>query len=232
MSEYAFTSTAVDFHNFSGPLTSLFGYSPEAIDPRLLELTSDIDPQRPDWSDLCNRDFSSVCEEVCTDVVAVPFLSRTFCDTLAAFASSVGHFKIDVAKDAFAAPEMKLRDISPMVENVIRRAIVHHLAPIIYARWRVVPSLIHPPFLIQYKMDSQVAMGQHHDMHSDVTISVGLNDSFEGGGLYFVRQNFNANDLAVGTAVLFPGRVTHLHEARPITAGLRSVLTVWTEHRQ
>jgi 2-oxoglutarate-Fe(II)-dependent oxygenase superfamily protein len=213
-------------------LASIFHYSESNIAVPLLKLTRDLEPEKPGWDQACRRDFGLVAEEVCADVIAVPFLTTAFCRVLVHFARSLGNFSCDASKDAFAAPELKLHELSPMIEGVIRRSVVRHLAPLIYWKWGMVPALIHRPFLIRYSLETKAAMGRHHDMRSDVSISVNLNDEFGGGGLFFVRQGYSTGKLPVGTAVLFPGRVTHLHEALPITCGERIVLTIWTEHRE
>jgi procollagen-lysine,2-oxoglutarate 5-dioxygenase len=176
------------------------------------------------------QDISESVREVCTDVLAVQFLSPAYCQTLITILEDAADFRCN-PDDAFTAPEIQLRNISLQIERSFEQSVIRHLAPIMSAKWTVLPASIHPPFIIRYSIETQVSMKRHHDMHSDVSISINLNDGFEGGGLYFPRQAYCTNSLPVGTAVLFPGRVTHLHEALRITSGKRYVLTAWTEDK-
>ncbi len=218
------------FRNWSD-LWDIFNYSAGNMSPILLEKTSDFDRSSTAWADMCKRDFSGLVSEIGNDIFAVPLFTCSYCDRLTSFVDAVASFTIDSDNDAFAAPEFKVRDLSPLIERSVRHVIVQHIAPIMYQKWCVVPSIIHDPFIIKYSSSTKNKMERHHDMHSDVTISVNLNNTFEGGGLHFVRQNITTSGLPVGTAVIFPGRVTHMHEALPIHSGRRLVLTIWTEHR-
>lgn len=213
-------------------LRSLFHYDVCNICGPLVDMTADLDPREPGWDRCGHRDFSSVVREIGADILAVPFLEESFCRRFVRFLDLLDAFTIGTHKDAFAAPELKIRDLSPLAERMIIRSITLHLAPIMYAHWRILPSLVHPPFAIRYTLETQVGMDSHHDRHADVSISVNLNDGFAGGGLAFPRQNCTTKGLTIGTAVMFPGRVTHLHQGVPITEGQRYVLTVWTEHRE
>jgi hypothetical protein len=197
----------------------------------LLFSGDNLSPNLPDLGNFCPQDIRRSAREVCSDVLAVQLLEPAFCRHLVRFLEDSAEFCCNPG-DAFAAPELLLRNISPQIEQSLLQSIVRHLAPILSEKWMVLPALIHPPFIIRYSADTQTSMRRHHDMHSDVSISINLNDDFEGGGLYFPRQNYCARSLPIGTAIIFPGRVTHLHEALPITGGIRYVLTAWTEHRE
>jgi predicted 2-oxoglutarate/Fe(II)-dependent dioxygenase YbiX len=196
----------------------------------LLFSGSNLSSGLPNWGTSSQRDICESVREVCTDVLAIQFLSPAYCRMLTTFLDDAADFHCN-PNDAFAAPEIQLRNISLQIERSFEQAVIRHLAPIMSAKWTVLPASIHPPFIIRYSIDTQVSMKRHHDMHSDVSISINLNDEFQGGGLYFSRQNYCTNSLPVGTAVLFPGRVTHLHEALQITSGKRYVLTAWTEDK-
>ena len=63
----------------------------------------------------------------------------------------------------------------------------------------------------------------HHDS-SAYTVNLCLNNSFEGGGCRFIRQNKTVNNKDVGSLIIHPGRITHYHEGLAITAGERYIL--------
>ena len=70
-------------------------------------------------------------------------------------------------------------------------------------------------------------------MHSDISLvsgSVKLNDEYEGGELYFPRQNFSNKDIPVGKCILFPSQVTHPHTSTELLSGTKWSLTMWTNN--
>lgn len=52
------------------------------------------------------------------------------------------------------------------------------------------------------------------------------NDNFEGGELFFPRQNLTVKP-ETGALVLFPANFTHPHEVKPVTKGTRYSLVTW-----
>lgn len=82
-------------------------------------------------------------------------------------------------------------------------------------------------FLIKYTLDTCLKMDSHHDEKSLVSISINLNEEFEGGGISFVRQPETVICPQKGHAAMFSGNPFATHRARPITAGLRYVMVYW-----
>jgi predicted 2-oxoglutarate/Fe(II)-dependent dioxygenase YbiX len=87
---------------------------------------------------------------------------------------------------------------------------------------------VHDCFVICYSMKTQQSMGEHFDEWSDVSVAVGLDADFDGGGISFPAWGgWSTREVPVGHAVLFPGKVSHLHRADPITRGVRHSMTWW-----
>lgn len=165
------------------------------------------------------------------DLVHTPLLSTSSCEALIAASQEYDlHFKPIATDGRFGASELLLRDIDAQAESELVAGIAQHLAPITWGFWRMVPLAFSPPFLIRYDSNGIREMPAHHDFQSDISFSVALNSSFSGGGLHFVRQNRTFDHVDVGKAIVFPGKVTHLHSAPPITSGVRYVLTIWARH--
>lgn len=61
----------------------------------------------------------------------------------------------------------------------------------------------------------------------DISLLVYLNEDFEGGGLEFVHFNYTYRPRA-GDLVYFPSDHRYLHQALPVTAGLRWVIVSWS----
>ena len=79
----------------------------------------------------------------------------------------------------------------------------------------------HIVFIIKYSMDGQRLLKEHHDT-SIYSINITLNQSFTGGGTYFVGQKYLYQDSIVGQAIMHPGK--YIHTGAEITSGTRYVL--------
>ncbi len=94
-------------------------------------------------------------------------------------------------------------------------------------------------FVVRYRLDEQTFLRPHHDASTysidlamnergvDFTVSPNNNNKpnlhCQGGGVRYVRYNCSVLDHEVGWSLIFPGRLTHLHEGLPITSGVRYV---------
>jgi procollagen-lysine,2-oxoglutarate 5-dioxygenase 1 len=55
-------------------------------------------------------------------------------------------------------------------------------------------------------------------------LAVYLNNDFEGGGTIFPRWNVGTARETPGTALIFPGGLSHVHQGLPISSGVRYLL--------
>uniref|UniRef100_A0A914Z7G6 procollagen-lysine 5-dioxygenase n=1 Tax=Panagrolaimus superbus TaxID=310955 RepID=A0A914Z7G6_9BILA len=81
-------------------------------------------------------------------------------------------------------------------------------------------------FVVRYRPDEQASLRPHHDA-STYSIDISLNKrdvDYEGGGVRYIRYNCTVPADEVGWSMLFPGRLTHLHEGLPTTKGTRYIL--------
>ncbi|KIH53824.1 oxidoreductase, 2OG-Fe(II) oxygenase family protein [Ancylostoma duodenale] len=81
-------------------------------------------------------------------------------------------------------------------------------------------------FVVRYRPDEQASLRPHHDA-STFSIDIALNKrgvDYEGGGVRYTRYNCTVAADQVGYAMMFPGRLTHLHEGLPTTKGTRYIL--------
>ena len=173
---------------------------------------------------------SAGAAEIARDVYAFPFLDQRWCNELVRFAELVNAYEQEKGDMQFAAPEVRLNRLSPVLAGIFHRYVTTYIAPIVFSAWQIWPGIVHPPFVTRYDPNTQRGLPVHHDNLSDVTLSVSLNDSYEGGGLYFERQQLEVARRPIGSALLFPGKVTHRHSALDVTGGQRFVLTTWMQH--
>lgn len=66
----------------------------------------------------------------------------------------------------------------------------------------------------------------HHDQ-ARVSMSLVLNEDFEGGELFFPRQNFKTTYIPKGTLIMWPGQITHPHTVLPVNMGTRYCLVTF-----
>ncbi|CAI4231375.1 unnamed protein product [Auanema sp. JU1783] len=88
------------------------------------------------------------------------------------------------------------------------------------------PVESHMMFVVRYKPTEQASLRPHHDA-STYSIDIALNKlgkDYEGGGVRYVRYNCTVPADEVGYGMMFPGRLTHLHEGLPTTEGTRYIL--------
>ncbi|KAH7678308.1 Oxoglutarate/iron-dependent dioxygenase [Aphelenchoides avenae] len=81
-------------------------------------------------------------------------------------------------------------------------------------------------FVVRYRPSEQASLRPHHDA-STYSIDIALNKQgvdYEGGGVRYVRQNCTVPADQVGWSMLFPGRLSHMHEGLPTTSGTRYIL--------
>ncbi len=90
------------------------------------------------------------------------------------------------------------------------------------------PFVFDLPIVMAYQPVRQDFFGLHRDdLREDrkrrFALSLNLNDDFEGGELHFPEYGPRGYKMAAGAAAVFS--VSMLHEARPVTSGIRFVLT-------
>ena len=174
------------------------------------------------WSE----ELKEVVQNPAPGIYTYPLLSRDFCKALVWFSDMVGSYQPDPG-DPYPGQELVTTSVKPLhaiVENIFEG----YMAPIIamcFDGYDV--DKIDGSFVLKYSEDTQKSMGSHFDGQSDVSLTVVLNDGFEGGGLHFPRYDWSSKGLEPGSAVLFPGRVTHRHAGLEITKGKRYALVMW-----
>ena len=115
-------------------------------------------------------------------------------------------------------------DRMPGLERVYLEIVRRHLEPIIYELWPVFRiQRMKRPYILKYEPSGISEMAPHYDVET-VTLLVYLNDEFEGGGTVFPRWRYDTGRPPAGTAILFPGGLSHVHAGRAIRAGTRRVL--------
>ena len=194
----------------------LFQYNPDFIDPAV---------RSGDWDNAVHEDAEQIYRW--------QFLTPDFCRMLVEEAEHSNRWETrrDIEDNPLAA-DGKVKNYSPWdttqwldnmpgLERVYVDIVRSHLEPIVYKTWPIFRmQRMKRPYILKYEPSAVSEMGLHFDAET-VTLLIYLNDDYEGGGTYFPRWNYSTGRPPVGTAVLFPGGLSHVHAGRGIIAGKR-----------
>lgn len=98
-------------------------------------------------------------------------------------------------------------------------------------RYSIVPLKSHHTVLLRYEEDNK--FHNHIDDHPQfprvVSLSLFLNDDFEGGELEFKEFNIKIKPEA-GEIVLFSSGFPYMHQVHPVTKGIRYAVVKWYDY--
>ena len=161
------------------------------------------------------------------DMIVTSFLTPEFCERLISLAEKHAGWT-PMAGDKFPAQEIRLFDIDPKLYEELEIHWAKNIAPMCEEYWYPMLHIsLRDAFVMKYTLDTQKSLALHTDA-SLITGSVKLNDNYEGGELYFPRQDISNANIPVGEMILFPGQVTHGHQCNELTSGIKYSLTIWT----
>lgn len=197
----------------------IFEYSERWVDPLLVE-----------------GDLSRVLDEQAEQLYMFKLFSEEFCRLLIEEAEHCGRWKtgVDVEQNPYADMDdvcepdttQHLKHM-PGLEKVYEEVVRRHLKPLMEAKWVTFKlQKVSKPYILKYSPDAVKEMKLHHDLET-VTLVVYLNTDFEGGGTRFPRWSYftNANGKpAPGSAIIYPGGLSHEHEGVAITSGKRYLM--------
>uniref|UniRef100_A0A0N5BDE9 procollagen-lysine 5-dioxygenase n=1 Tax=Strongyloides papillosus TaxID=174720 RepID=A0A0N5BDE9_STREA len=177
----------------------------------------------------------AVVPQPCNDVYDYPLVSERFCSELIDEMEHYGQWSTGTHED---------RRLQGGYENVPTRDIhmnqvefekqwlyfldefVRPMQEKVFIGYYHVPVESNMMFVVRYRPDEQPSLRPHHDA-STFSIDIALNKAgvdYEGGGVRYIRQNCTVHADKVGWTMMFPGRLTHMHEGLPTTKGTRYIL--------
>ena len=168
--------------------------------------------------------------EVANDIIVLPFWTPDFCREVIRAADLLNEYKSldgDVQNNAAPGQETRFNRISPRFAENFESHFRRRVAPIVRQHWWPLNlGRNRMPFVLKYSPDEQPSLDPHHDA-SMISMTIALNDDYEGGLLTFPRQHWDSREITAGMMVVFPGRVTHVHWVLPVTAGKRYSAAAW-----
>lgn len=178
---------------------------------------------------------AEIFTEVAEQIYAFRLFTPEFCRLLIEEAEHCGQWRTEADVEAnpycdieeYCEPDTTLHlDKMPGLEAVYQQIILQHLQPLMEQIWVTFKlQKISPPYLLKYsaELNEIRAMALHHDLET-LTLVTYLNDEFTGGGTYFPRWKYHTGKPTPGSAILYPGGLSHEHEGLAITSGKRYLL--------
>lgn len=186
---------------------------------------------------LRGEDPNSVRREFAEQIHALPLLSREFCATLTGEAEKNGNWESGLKINFFEPDDSglppnppangfslgRLPGLLPVYNAIVDKAV----APIIRTLWETFElRMYRTPYIAKYSAaGGAFPRGMPPDWaQCGVSMFVSLDGDYEGGGLRFRQWGFESGKLPAGTALIFPGGISHEHEIPPLSRGAWRVL--------
>jgi hypothetical protein len=175
--------------------------------------------------------FNPKVEQIATDILQIEFWRPEFCRILTEAADSINQYE-SRPNDPIPGQELRIEKISP---DLYRSFCMHWkqtVQPVLedfykmpsgmwFSGWKV-------PFIIKYTPTTQRELPVHWD-DSMVTGTVKLNDEHDGGELEFPRYGFTNRKSPIGSMLVWPSGLQHIHRSTPVTRGTKYSLVAWTK---
>lgn len=162
----------------------------------------------------------------------LPWLNPTVCAQLCTMVPREDYATNDEEDVDARIPERTLADHHEDVHAQLAEAFFGDIEPIIQCLYGQEIDSIESIQLAVYEATGGVSKGTlHTDEDSDITVTVALNDDYEGGGLHVLSGGVYGETIHIpkqlaGTATIFKGRTT-VHSGLPVTEGTRHLLVFW-----
>ena len=228
--------------------SKVYGYifeAPEPINKEIKITKKELDLNKwpeekifsPEYLKFYYSDDMTVLNEVekGSDIWCFPFFTHEFCDFLVEFAETNGNWSGGIyaketldkrigAVENIPTQDIHLKDLG--LEPFWLEIINKHFKKIMSKLYHYLTKNYNIAFIVKYDAErGQSSLQPHHDASVYTTnIALCSDSEYEGGGVKFHSKNITLFNKNKGWLCLHPGRVTHYHEALPITKGLRYVL--------
>jgi hypothetical protein len=170
-------------------------------------------------------------EQVANDILLIEFWKPEFCNILINAADSINQYE-SRPSDPVPGQELRIDQISNDLYISFCRHWKQTVQPILnefymlpaeqwFMGWKV-------PFIIKYEMHKQRYLRPHMD-GSLVTGTVRLNYEYTGGDLVFPRQKYKNTNVPVGSMLVWPSSIQHIHYSDTLLSGTKYSLVAWTK---
>lgn len=184
------------------------------------------------------REGTDIFQEVKkdTDIWFFPFFKPEFCNYLVEMAERNGQWSGGVyapqgsvdnrinAVENIPTQDIHLKDLG--LDDFWNGIVKQHFKKVMSHLYKYLVKNYNIAFIVKYDANrGQTSLQPHHDA-SVYTTNIALSNctDYEGGKVLFHSKNVEFINRNKGYVCLHPGRITHYHEAFPITKGKRYIL--------
>jgi len=176
--------------------------------------------------------FNPKVEEVATDILCIEYWKPEFCKLIIDTADQINKYESNPV-DPVPGQELRIDVISQEFYASFCKHWKQIIQPIL-AEYFMLPSEQwfmgwKVPFIIKYEMSKQRYLRPHMD-GSLVTGTVRLNDEYTGGDLVFPRQKYRNTLVPVGSMLIWPSSIQHIHYSDELMSGTKYSLVSWTKN--
>lgn len=176
--------------------------------------------------------FNPQVKEVATDILCIEFWKPEFCKLIIDAADSINSYE-SRPEDPVPGQELRIDKISQDFYISFCKHWKQIIQPILneyymlpaeqwFIGWKV-------PFIIKYEMHKQRYLRPHMD-GSLLTGTVRLNDDYAGADLVFPRQKYRNTHVPVGSMLVWPSSIQHIHYSDQLNGGTKYSLVAWTKN--
>ncbi|VDN98518.1 unnamed protein product [Rodentolepis nana] len=176
-------------------------------------------------------------EQPCQDIFQIPLMSETFCQQLIEEMEHFGKWsdgsnydpRLESGYENVPTIDIHMRQVN--WEEHWMHVLQKYVYPIQLKLWEGYydKPTARMNFVVRYKQGEQPSLRLHHDA-STYTLDMALNRynvDYTGGGVHYPRYNCTLRETRVGWPLVFPGRLTHLHEGLETTSGVRYIFVTF-----
>jgi len=170
------------------------------------------------------KDWDAIVDRQGPEIYTWPIFTEQFCKDIIEEADYQNKWVSDRHPN-YPTTDFHLNDID--FNDVNYKILSKYAFPVVKHIWGLTGNMWDGPeiktesFLAKYSPDAQGHLDSHID-NSQYTITVALNEGFEGGGTFYHRQE-TLIKAPTGNICLFP-QVSHKHSGRAITSGTRYII--------
>lgn len=173
--------------------------------------------------ELRTKNWDLYVHEEIPNIFTIPAFTEDFCDFMIDEAEASNQWTFD-RHENYPTTDMLLQviDMQETYHQILKEYLwpcAKHMYKLEEEAWVDMTS---ENFLARYHPYAQYHLALHHDM-SNITTVVTLNEDFEGGGTYFVKQKTKLKGLK-GHVSIHPGQITHRHGGLPVDHGQRYII--------
>jgi hypothetical protein len=176
--------------------------------------------------------FNPKVEEVASDILCIEFWKPEFCKMIIQAADEINQYESN-PNDPVPGQELRVNKISEDLYVSYCKHWKQIIQPILeefymlpteqwFLGWKV-------PFIIKYEMNKQRSLRPHMD-GSLISGTVRLNDDYTGGELIFPRQNYKNTKVPVGSILVWPSSIQHIHYSDTLQSGTKYSWVSWTKN--